>query len=75
LQIIQRYEIFFLNLQHARIIVSKVEVRYKSEILNGSVSYVNTKSGASSNLTFDVKQELRNISVDFLRDLTKDLLL
>ncbi len=57
-----------LNLQHAKIMFSKVEVQCKPEILNGSVSYVNTQSGISMNMTIDIKQELDNIAVIFIQE-------
>jgi hypothetical protein len=53
----------FFNLQHAKVIVDKVEVRFKAEILNGSVTYVNTKTGYSMNMSIDINEELDNISV------------
>jgi hypothetical protein len=56
-----------LNLQHAKITINKVEVRYKAEILNASLTYVNTKSGLSVNMSLDFHQELDNISVIFER--------
>jgi hypothetical protein len=54
-----------LNLQHAKVIVNKVEVRCKVDILNGSLTYVNTKLGASLNTTMDIKQKLETVAVIF----------
>jgi hypothetical protein len=52
-----------LNLQHAKVIFNKVDVHGKAEIMNFSVTHVNTNSGASINISIDINQELHNIAV------------
>ncbi len=49
-------------------------MKCKAELFNGSITYVNLKSGTvSMNLTLDIKQELDNISVILLiENLIKD---
>ncbi len=54
-----------LLVKTSKVIISKMEVRCKAEISSLSVSFVNLKSGVSSNVTLDIKQELKNISVNF----------
>jgi hypothetical protein len=56
-----------LNFQNAKIVINQLEVVYKVDIMNGSVAHVNTKSGVSMNVTLDIKQELKNISVIFMK--------
>jgi hypothetical protein len=53
----------FMNLQHAKVMFSKLEVRCKPEILNASVKHVNTKTGISVNISLDFNQKLDNIAV------------
>ncbi len=62
------------TLQHAKVMFHKIEVRCKAEIVNGTVTYVNTKSGFSMNISVDINQELRNVSVIFLNEAVFTLL-
>ncbi len=53
------------NLQHAKIIMNKAEVHCKAEFWDSPMTYVNTKTGFSVNMTIDINQELPNIAVIF----------
>jgi hypothetical protein len=45
--------------------MNKAEVHCKAEFWDSPMTYVNTKTGFSVNMTIDINQELPNIAVIF----------